>query len=195
LIHEILHKVKERFPYLEDDRLEALLRMGEMRALEEGQVFIAAGERTHSFAIVIQGMVRNYVTNENGEDVTVVFATQLQAIAPYTNIFLNRPASETCAAVEQSMLFVLDFRDFKKLAEEDSVYMRLYADVLQEALVNAIERIEDFTKEGPEKRYQDLLNKHGFLIERVPLKYLASYLGITPVSLSRIRKRLSSHRN
>ena len=77
----------------------------------------------------------------------------------------------------------------------DPVYMRLYIDILETALVAAIERIEDFTKKKPEQRYQRLLDTHGFLIERVPLKYLASYLGITAVSLSRIRKRLMPKRN
>ena len=85
----------------------------------------------------------------------------------------------------------MDFKEFKKRIDTDLLLMRVYTQVIETSLVAAIERIEDFTKKSPEERYKRLLDSHGFLIERAPLKYLASYLGITAVSLSRIRKRLT----
>jgi CRP-like cAMP-binding protein len=125
----------------------------------------------------------------------VVFATEMQAISAYSTIFLDRPASETSVAVEPTVLLVVDFKEFKKKTESDPLYMRLYSEIMETLLVAAIERIEDFTKKNPEQRYLRLIETHGHLIERVPLKYLASYLGVTSPSLSRIRKRLSQNRN
>jgi CRP-like cAMP-binding protein len=98
-------------------------------------------------------------------------------------------------AVEPTVLLVVDFKEFKKKTESDPLYMRLYSEIMETLLVAAIERIEDFTKKNPEQRYLRLIETHGHLIERVPLKYLASYLGVTSPSLSRIRKRLSQNRN
>ena len=139
--------------------------------------------------------MRNYIINDNGEEITVVFATEMQGITPYATLLKDKAASETTAAIEPTLLFTIDFLLFKKKTESDPLLMRFYADMLETALVAAVERIEDFTKKKPEQRYRRLLEVHGFLIERVPLKYLASYLGITAVSLSRIRKRLSQNRN
>ena len=118
-----------------------------------------------------------------------------EAIAPYAAVFLKRPASETTEAIEPTILYVFDFENFKKNMDVDPLYTRIYAEFLETILVAAIERIEDLTKKKPVDRYKRLLDNHGYLIERAPLKYLASYLGITAVSLSRIRKRLSKSRN
>ena len=191
---ELLQKVKNKYPYLPEDRILEVLGQGEMVMLNEGDIFIKQGEKSQRIGLVVQGMMRNYIVNDNGEEVTVVFATEMQAIAPYTAAFLNRAASETSAAVEPTLLFVFDYTEFKKMVNGDPLFMRLYAEIVEAILIAAIERIEDFTKKKPEQRYQRLLDTHGFLIERAPLKYLASYLGITPVSLSRIRKRLSQNR-
>ena len=192
---ELLEKILNKYPYLTEDRMVEMISQGEIVMLNEGDIFIKAGEKAQKAGLVIEGMMRNYIINENGEEITVVFATEMQPITPYTSLLLNRPASETSAAVEPSILFVMDNAEFKKKVNSDPLFTRLYAEMLETSLIAAIERIEDFTQKKPEQRYQRLVEIHGHLIERVPLKYLASYLGITPVSISRIRKRLSQNRN
>ena len=192
---ELVQKVQSKFPYISEDKLMEVVSQGEIVMLNEGDIFISEGDRTHKIAMVLQGMMRNFIMNDNGEEITVVFATEMQAISAYSTIFLDRPASETSVAVEPTVLLVVDFKEFKKKTESDPLYMRFYAEIMETLLVAAIERIEDFTKKTPEQRYLRLLEIHGHLIERVPLKYLASYLGVTSPSLSRIRKRLSQNRN
>ena len=192
---ELVQKVQSKFPYISEDKLMEVVSQGEIVMLNEGDIFISEGDRTHKIAMVLQGMMRNFIMNDNGEEITVVFATEMQAISAYSTIFLDRPASETSVAVEPTVLLVVDFKEFKKKTESDPLYMRFYAEIMETLFVAAIERIEDFTKKTPEQRYLRLLEIHGHLIERVPLKYLASYLGVTSPSLSRIRKRLSQNRN
>ena len=192
---DVIQILKARYPYLSEDKLAEILGMGEMVLLQEGDVFIKAGERNRKIGFVLHGILRNYMMNDSGEEVTVVFATEMQAISTYSSIFLDKPSSETSVAVETTLLFVVDFAQFKKKAGSDPLFLRVYAELTEQAFVAAIQRIEDFTNKNPVQRYQRLLDNHGFLIERVPLKYLASYLGITAVSLSRIRKRLSKNRN
>ncbi len=191
---ELFQKIKDKYPYLPEDRILDVLSLGEIVMLNVGDIFIKEGEKTSKAGLVIEGMMRNYIVNDNGEEVTVVFATEMQPSVPYSSFFLGRAASETTAAVEPTILFVMDFLAFKSRSKSDLLYARLYADLLEEGYLAAIERIEDFTRTKPEQRYQRLLDTRGFLIERAPLKYLASYLGITPVSLSRIRKRVSQNR-
>jgi len=134
--------------------------------------------------------MRNYTINHNGEEVTVLFATEMQVITPYATVLLGTPATETSAAVERSVLLTLDFQELRQEAQTDPLVMRVYTEMIEQSLVAAIQRIEDFTQKRPEQRYQRLLDTQSNLTDRVPLKYLASYLGITAVSLSRIRKKV-----
>jgi CRP-like cAMP-binding protein len=190
-MQEFLQQMKARFPYLTDDKLEMLLQIGEPMVLQEGETFIKIGERHNKLALVLQGLLRNYLINDKGEQITVVFATEMQILAPYKCLFLQQPASETTEAVQPSMLLSFDYNAIKKLVETDAVVNRLYRENIEQTLIKAIQRIEDFTIAKPEERYQLLLAEHGYLIEQAPLKYLASYLGINPVSLSRIRARIA----
>lgn len=187
--------IKNRFPYLPEEKLAELLSRCDIVMLDVGHIFIRAGERTTRIGFVIEGLMRNYTINHNGEEVTVLFAAEMQVITPYATVLLGTPATETSAAVERSMLLTLDLQELRKEAQSDPLLMRLYTEMIEVALLGAILRIEDFTQKRPEQRYQRLLDTKSHLTDRVPLKYLASYLGITAVSLSRIRKRLSQNRN
>ena len=192
---DLLQIAKQVFPYLTDEQLITARSIGELVPLNEGEIFIKEGERSKKVGLVVHGIMRNYILNDNGEQVTVVFATEMQTITTHATILLNRPASETCEAVEPTMLFVFDYGDFNKLKDTDPVFSRVHAQVLELMLIAPHASITAITPPQPIERYQRLLDKHGYLIERAPLKYLASYLGITPVSLSRIRKRLSKGTN
>jgi CRP-like cAMP-binding protein len=192
---DLYQKIRAKFPYLTEDKIMAVLSLGEVIMLDEGEKFLKKGDWSQKVGWVLQGLLRNYIHNDKGEEITVVFATEMQAIAAYAPIFLNQASNETAEAIEPSILFSVDYKKFKSNIGTDPDMMRVYVDILETALVATIQRIEDFTNNKPEQRYQRLLDTHGFLIERVPLKYLASYLGITAVSLSRIRKRLTPKRN
>jgi CRP-like cAMP-binding protein len=182
----ILHK----YPYLQEEKLTEIMNLSEIIVLEVGEPLVKAGEMSNKVGLVLTGLMRNYTINDHGEEVTVMFAAEMEIIAPYKTL-LGMPATESSAAVEQSLLLVIDFEDFKRRTQEDAIYMRLYVELIEALLVRAVERIEDFTQKKPEQRYQRVLDTQTYLIDRAPLKYLASYIGITPVSLSRIRKRMS----
>src|ERR1700722_12655792 len=112
-------KIKKRFPFLSDEKLAYLLGLGEFVMLKEGEVFTKEGEWSQKISLVVEGMMRNYIVNDKGEQITVVFATEMQAIAPYATLFLKKPATETTEAIEQTLLFVLDFENFKKQVDSD----------------------------------------------------------------------------
>ena len=193
-MYDLSQKIKNKFSYLSSDKLEEIITQGEIVFLKPGEVFLCTGERNCKVGVVIEGLMRNYILNENGQEITIVFASEMQPVASFSSIFLNRPSSETSKAVEHTVLFTLDFEVFKNKLDTDPSYIRLYSDLVQESLVVAVARIEDFAKKSPEQRYHRLLESHSSLAERAPLKYLASYIGITPVSLSRIRRRMATCR-
>ena len=85
---DIIQVLRTRYPYLNEEKLAEILGMGEIVMLQEGDVFIKAGERNRKIGFVLQGIIRNYMINDSGEEVTVVFATEMQAIATYRRSLL-----------------------------------------------------------------------------------------------------------
>jgi CRP-like cAMP-binding protein len=181
--------ILKKFPYLSETKLAELLAGADIHVLDEGEVFIRAGERTSKLGFVLEGLMRNSTINHKGEELTVLFAAEMEVIAAYAPLFLGTVATETSAALERTVLLVFDFQRLRQLAMTDPIVMHLYSDMMEASLVSAIQRIEDFTQKKPEQRYQRLLDTESHLSD------LASSLGITAVSLSRIRRRLSRHRN
>ncbi len=99
------------------------------------------------------------------------------------------PSLVSIEAIEQSTLYVLSKKDFQlilsqspAIREEVETYMFRRLFLYQHLFISRI-------KDSPEERYRDLLHNHPEILQRVPQHYIASYLGITPVSLSRIRNR------
>ena len=190
----LYQNILQKFPYLTEDKLAEILEVSELISLREGEVFIHAGEAGARVGFVLQGMMRNYILTADGQQATVLIASEMETIAAYRELFLGTAASETSAAIEDTLLLAFDFHELRSKAFADPMVMRVYIEMIEHTLVAAIERIEDFTQRKPVDRYRRLLDTQPSITGRAPLKYLASYLGITPVSLSRIRKRMSQGR-
>lgn len=91
--------------------------------------------------------------------------------------------------LEPSTLLVFDYRDIEQLARDNLRIERLKNKFIQDYLVKILHRLETFLVYNPEERYEWLMREQPELLKRVQQKHLASYLGITPVSLSRLRTR------
>ena len=98
-------------------------------------------------------------------------------------------SNEYLHAVENCKVIAINTEKLQELSNDNIRILRLSHEGLKEAFLEAINRIEFFTTLTPEARYETLLKQSPELIQRVPQKYLASYIGVTTVSLSRIRNR------
>ncbi len=182
--------IGEQFPYLTDQDVQELVSLGTLKKLEAGQLFIRAGETTFSTAVVISGMLRNFHITDEGDDKTVLFTIEGQSALSYATVFTNQPSADNIEALEPTLLLVSDFRDIKKLSHGNTRIAQMINEKLEKRLVETISRIDDFTLRNPEQRYIRFAQGNPALLERVQQKHLASFLGITPISLSRIKTRL-----
>lgn len=164
-------------------RLEGFLRP--MR-LKKGQNFIEPGQASNEAGIVVSGLLRLYYTDTEGREATKAFRGPGEMVAAYVEMLEKRPSRITIEALEDSELLVVRYervtalyndhpswQEFGRVIAEDHYRQRERRE--QELLLNsATERWETFMKEKPD------------LAGRLPQKIIASYLGITPVALSRI---------
>lgn len=180
-----------RFPFLQTTDIEALHQIAVEKHYKTGEAFVQFGATRKKLGIVKEGLLRCYCTKSSGEEVSIHFTKEGEIASTHELIFYNSPSLQIVECLEPSTILVFDYRDIEKLAEENPRIEQLKNQFIQDYLVKVLRRLETFLICTPEERYEWLLLEEPSLLQRVQQKYLASFLGITPVSLSRLRARLS----
>lgn len=140
-----------------------------------------------------KGIIRTYVLSPQGEEKTVRFAKEGEFTSCLESFAGENPSTEFLEVVEDCKVILLDVHRLKRVAQHNIRLLRLLHEGTTEVLIEAVRRIEFFTTLNPEERYRFLLAGNPELLHRVPQKYLASYIGVTTVSLSRIRSRVAQN--
>lgn len=189
-IEKIISYFQERFPFLSEKDIENVVMSANLRSIPKDENFIKFGERRKEFGFVLQGVVRAYFI-KNGNDLTWGVMMEGGIVGNFESILLNKPSSRYFAPIENSVVLLIDYDKLDKILISSEKLEKARKIILQETLAAAFCRSDNFVLYNPKERYLNLINEFPDILQRVPLKYIASMLGITPVSLSRIRKRLN----
>lgn len=178
------------FKDLKLNDLMQLIGMAKTRHLAAGEIFIKQGALTSKLVYIKKGLIRGYTIKENGEEATIILRWEDQFTASHDNIILRRPSRFNYQAVEDTTILELDYDAAQQLFDKNPRFAEARNFFILNMLADSMARIEAFILLTPEERYQRLLKEKPDIVKRVPDKYIATMLGITPVSLSRIRKRI-----
>lgn len=169
-----------------------VLKTAKTRKLKAGEVYIPEGSTSTKMGHIKKGLVRGYQLKPNGDEITIIIRWENQFVGSYDSIMWQRPSRFIFQALEDTNLTEIDYNVLDDMADRNlSIGMRRSKSQLQ-MLEHSLDRIESFVLLSPMERYLKLIQEKPDLVNRVPDKHLATYLGITPVSLSRIRKRIAS---
>lgn len=149
--------------------------------LEEGRV-------ADKIYLIRKGCMRLFFNNE-GKDITFQFFFEGDFVASFDSLYNGTPSMFSLESIEPSELVSVRKEDFYGRMEGDSELRRLYEEKIIERFSLYQRLFLSRIKNTPKQRYEELLKDYPDIIKRVPQHYIASYLGITPVSLSRIRNR------
>lgn len=169
------------------DKLQQLIPYEEMTA-QRREVLLPAGAVADKVFLIQNGILRESFV-EDGKDVTVQFFFEGQAVASIESFWEGKPSEVSIEAVEPAVLKVFKKADIQAYLEQHPETAPMIAKFAYSRMINYYHLFLSRIKDSPEKRYQLLLEEHPEMVARIPQHYLASYLGITPVSLSRIRAR------
>jgi CRP-like cAMP-binding protein len=158
--------------------------------LEEGEAYIREGDTSRKLAFIEKGIIRAYSVKPNGDEATLFLRWEGHFVASQDTIINNIPARFIFRALEPSRLVEIDYDKLDEILRKHPEFEPLRSYFLLKMLSDALEGIESFVLLSPEERYQRLIESKWDIVNRVPDKYIASMMGITPVSLSRIRKRI-----
>lgn len=159
-------------------------------SLEAGEVFIRKGDVSRKLAFIEKGIVRCYTIKDNGDEATLFLRWEGMFIASHDSIIHKQPSKFIYRALEPVTLLQIDYDVLEDILKNHPEYEPLRNFFLMGMLAETLKMMESFVCKSPEERYRELLAERFDLVNRVPDKYIASMLGITPVSLSRIRKRM-----
>lgn len=147
------------------------------------------GKIARELFYIVKGLARLYYT-KNGEEITgYIFKENLFA-SSYESFLRQVPSIQTLETIEDCDLLVINYSDLQKLYAELPKMQLLAGKVAEQRFINGQQVLASFILDSPEERYRKFEAEHGDLLLRVPHHIIASYLGISPVSMSRIRKRM-----
>jgi CRP-like cAMP-binding protein len=160
--------------------------------LAAGEVYIKEGVEHKKLAYIIKGLVRTYTFKSNSDEVTLQLYWEDQFFGSRHSIIMNKPSPYIFEAVEPTTLLEADYTELMSVVDSYPQFAEAKNHFFNSMLSQAMERAVDFMLLSAEERYLKLVKEKPDIINRVPDKYIATMLGVTPVSLSRIRRRLSA---
>jgi CRP-like cAMP-binding protein len=152
-------------------------------------VLLKEGEIAGKMFFVKEGCLRMWYNND-GNDVTFQFFFEGQGVASIESLWNDKPSLMGIESIEDSVLYVINKKDFMKLFNEEPAVKDRMFQILLARFENYALHFLSQIKNSPAERYRELLRERPYIIRRVPQHYIASYLGVTPVSLSRIRNKI-----
>jgi len=139
---------------------------------------------------VFTGAFRSYFVNDEGVDHTIQFAVEDWFISDFNSYISQTPASLFVEALEDSVVQQISYDDVEQLCDENPKFERFFRLVAQKSFAYAQRRVLSNLGKSAEERYLEFNNLYPSIVQRVPQYALASYLGMSPEFLSKIRKRL-----
>jgi CRP-like cAMP-binding protein len=188
----MFNKFKDNLPLLKDNWGEYVSYYHRIE-VPAGTVLLKEGEFSKKAFIIEKGCLRLWF-NSNGKDITFQFFFENEVASSGESFRKNIPSFFTIETIEPSIVHWIHKNDLDKILDDISRNPEMGNDMRDNAFerqYDYMRQLVSFIKDSPEQRYLKLLGEKPHIIQRVPQHYIATYLGITPVSLSRIRKRVA----
>ena len=182
-----------KFIELSEDEKKIINGQNVFRKYKKNEILLSEGNYAKDCYFIIKGCVRTYY-NKDGEDRNTDFFFENQTIRPFS-YQTKQPSEYYLACVEDCVICIGNDARNQKLIEQVPKLSLLISQMNENLLLQKTLELNNFKINSPEERYLGLLENKPELLNRIPMYHLASYLGITAISLSRIRNRILQKRN
>jgi CRP-like cAMP-binding protein len=164
------------------------------RWLKKGEYLLREGQICSHVSFINKGVFRVFnIVNDN--EYTAYFAFENDYVTDYKSFLTRKPSFDNIVALEDAELIQLDYESMQRLYEMYPIWQKYGRLITEQVFIETAERTQSLLLKSPEERYLQMIAEHPQILDRVPLKYIASFIGVTPEALSRIRKRISVKQN
>lgn len=156
-------------------------------------ILLEEGKRSQHYIYIEKGLIRTYF-NKNGEEVTMQFFFENEGLSSFDSFINNTPSPITIETIEPSVVYLLAKEYVNQLLDElshEQGFVHMILQMTVQRQTHYINEFVSFIRDTPEQRYQNLVKDRPHIIQRVPQHYIASYLGVSKVHLSRIKAKLA----
>jgi CRP-like cAMP-binding protein len=161
------------------------------RSIKKGDFFLAEGQVCKQVGFIVKGLMRYYI-NHDGEDRSYSFAQENSFICNYESFIPKTASTKIIQALEDCEILQISYDDLQILYKSIRHGERLGRLVIEHVFIQVLQDLSSFYTDTPEYRYEQFIKKHPDLQQRISQYHIASYVGVKPQSLSRIRKRISN---
>lgn len=190
MIDELI-KYFEKYVELDNKETNFLQENLEIRKVKKNDLLLVEGDISREFYFVLEGCIRLFY-NKDIVEKTAFFYVEKQFVSSYESFVRQIPAKHNFQAIEDSTLVVIEHDIAFKIVELFPKFEFLARIMMEEELIIYQDIIHSFITLTAEERYLKMLRSNSPVIQRVPQHQLATYLGVTAETLSRIRKRIST---
>ncbi len=182
-----------KFTSLTAQEKEQIIDNLEVKRFKKDTILLKEGDISFFCYFILKGCIREYYLID-GEEKTTAFYTEEQSVVSFTSYANQKPASHYLSCSEECVVIVGNPNEESEMYKKFPKLQEITRLMVEEDFGKIQTELATFITSSPEERYLNLLEKKPKLIQRVPQHQLASYLGVKPESLSRIRKRLSMNK-
>lgn len=187
-MQDILFAFISKYISLTDEEKNAIVALDIFRSVKSGAILLKEGQLSRNSYFVLKGCLRKYYIID-GDEKTTAFYTEMDALTPNC-VITKTPSEYFISCIEDSIILVSSADMEAEINSKFPKFETMCGILSQELLAKQQIDFDEFKTSSPEQRYLNLMQKRPDLIQRVPQHQLASFLGIKPQSLSRLRARI-----
>lgn len=190
-VHQFLIQFMQCFIAVDEEEQQFIRTVFTEKRLGKDEYLLREGEVCKEVGFIIKGLARYFIRKESGEEMIYDFGKEGNFICNYESFLDRSPSSKNIQFIEDTTWLSISFDNlqvFYKKIREGEKFGRI---ICEQIFVDALRKITSLYTFTPEQRYQQFLDSYPHLQQRIPQYYVASFVGVQPPSLSRIRKRLS----
>lgn len=175
-----------QFANLNEQQINFITCKAKETELKKDDYFAEAGKVLNQVGFIIDGILRICYYNNKGEEITKIFIEENHLLYNLKNV----PSTEYIQAATDCKLLTFSNQDWKEISNTIIDWDHIIQKITNKLLVQKLERVSPLVSQDASTRYLEFMEKYPTLVNRIPLVYIASYLGMTKQSLSRIRKNI-----
>lgn len=179
-----------QFPLYSDEVFEDILPDLSIVHLDAGAYFLRQGQTCTKIGFIAEGLVRVYYLND-GKEVTQCFCREQSITCAYSSMITQTPSDSAIQALEDTTLITLSYTSLQRLYQQRLFWQQIGRIAGEREFLVEQNHNRSMRDLSATDRYRYILEHDSELLQRVPLTYLASYMQVTPETLSRVRKKLS----